>query len=107
MSAKTCKYIFALFTLIGCNELFAWSGPSDAAPLGNSVPVAYAQKIGVSLNSPPKDITLKATDVDGNPLSFIIVSGPSARYPESGKRKLMAIHPSCELPGSGLISIQS
>ena len=77
MSAKTCKYIFALLTLIGCNEALAWSGPSDAAPLGNSVPVAYAQKIGVSLNSPPKDITLKATDADGNPLSFIIVSGPA------------------------------
>ncbi len=80
MSAKTCKYILAILTLVGCGEPFAWSGTatsSGMAPAGNSAPVAYSQKIGVSLNSPPKDITLKASDADGDPLSFIIVSGPA------------------------------
>jgi hypothetical protein len=76
--AKTHKHVFVI-SLVSCTALFVSLG--RATPAGttpeNAVPVAYSQTIGVSLNSPPKDITLNATDADGNPLSFIIVSGPA------------------------------
>ena len=39
-------------------------------------PVAYNQSESTFKNS-PKDITLSATDANGDPLSYIIVSGPS------------------------------
>lgn len=72
---RPCQYFFVILSLVSCNQLV----PSllVAEPLQNTAPVAYPQRIGVSLNTPPKEITLKASDADGDLLSFIIVSGPS------------------------------
>lgn len=78
--AKTRNYVFAIVVLTGCSGLFLSSGraaPTSRMQRRNSVPVAYDQTIGVSLNSPAKDITLNASDADGNPLSFMIVSAPT------------------------------
>ena len=73
MSGKT-RFVVSILALAACHEPFASPG---ATLLPNTAPVAYGQRIGASLNSPPKDITLKAEDADGDPLSFIIVSGPA------------------------------
>ena len=70
LTKNTRNYLLIILAFLSWIELFAQSG--SASP-----PIAYAQRVGVSLNSPPKAITLRATDADGDPLSFIIVSGPA------------------------------
>ena len=77
---KNWKYLFAILGFVAGNELILLSGNASSLPSqqpANTAPVARAQTVGVSLNAPPKTITLVASDKDRDPLTYIVISGPS------------------------------
>ena len=75
---KLWNYLFTILGLVVGNKLILLSGNASLLPSqpANTAPVARAQKVGVSLNSPPKEITLLASDRNHDSLTYIIVSLP-------------------------------
>ena len=53
------------------------------APVTNNPPVAYDQSADTTKNT-AVDITINATDPDGDPLTYTIVAGPSKRNTGAG-----------------------
>jgi hypothetical protein len=74
------KYLLTILALISCAEFISVSAQAalqTTEQAKNTPPIVRGQTFGVGLNSPSKNITLIASDKDGDPLTFTIVSGPS------------------------------